>query len=466
MSECRVDMLLRACLQDKLILGDTCSKFPSIQFAHLTSDRVRQVAYGILYRYYEEHKRNPSTEEFQLLLSEEVESWDSLNILDKDKLEDNLIKLFLVMSSTLPEDFNPRFIANWLVEQYRATIGRSQMEDAYHQAVESGDYDELTSKVSDIKAKTTVGRKAHNPFLKKRRDGHRTSTGVGWFDKLTNGGYRKGNAYGLIASTGTGKTTFACQLAVAAASVGKNVQLYLTEQSADEPEIKDRFISLISERTLEDLDQYDNLDDMPLSEAELQTIDRLSRNLVIYDFSTEIGTLEELQNYADGRGEAPKADLVILDWIGRLGDSLIGTDRKFPDKTRSYQYIADELNRIARQLDISVVMFHQMAGSEGTSHSKSYNHTMAQECKTLFNNVAYGGVISPVEKTTDITTIGFTKSRFGPAMSQIVKREGAYSHFRALEGYKLVDGQYRKDFGPTQPVAKAPEPEAEIIWGD
>lgn len=204
------------------------------------------------------------------------------------------------------------------------------------------------------------------------------------------GGWRHGDSYLILASTGVGKTAHAVQEAVHLALRGYRGLLITTEESPWELELR-AFSNFCS---IEYAKIMDGFDKAKLSPAELKAANELVSQLkpkvsfvhwpydhaktVITDLAAE---LQQARNRLGG------LDYVILDQI-KDGLGKATTD---PHESRNaYQAAADRIARLATDENILAIAYAQASTTSGLDNP-SVDASCLTECKTMDKNMT--GVI-------------------------------------------------------------------------
>jgi KaiC/GvpD/RAD55 family RecA-like ATPase len=312
-----------------------------------------------------------------------------------------------------------------------------QLSQILQDNLESGKVDDVFKRVSALKSQTRTDKVPKNVFslAKDGNLGQLFSSGLSWLDELIGGGFRYGEAYGLLAETGGGKTTITAHLACALAAQGRKVMVIVTEQSFGEISLRAKYWATIAKQPWEEFLKYDDIDVIPddfVSPAVKSQIKVIQSNILAFDMS-DVSSMLDVVDLASQF----KPDLLILDWAGTLADRLMQEkDNAWNnDRALCLRAIANDMNTIAKQSKIATLVHHQLAPAAGKNPFRDYDHTMAMECKSFFFNLSYALIMAPRDKR-DVMRISCTKSRLSARKDCIVRLNGAMASFEPLAGYR------------------------------
>lgn len=280
------------------------------------------------------------------------------------------------------------------------------------------------------------------------------TTGLEWIDEPL-GGFREGDTVGLLGGTGSGKSTFAAHLAVAAAkreyyaaqAEGRSprwVAFFTYEESAGK--MRPRLWSAgfqIQRKRLENLThpltQLSHRGNMQpyeqnlhgsqgelLSEQERWTAGSvwMNKTLKLYDMSGSSdypnagnGFLPELVTCLEATMPMMTAPpfLVLADYAGLMCRNYMAANNM--DDSRLRHLLANFGNiarrEIAQRYGCTFVAVHQMAPSEGKRGSNALlHHTMAAEARAFAENMAACACIGNPDQTTGCRLLNWSKIRY------------------------------------------------------
>jgi len=425
----------------------------------------QRLVFGILYRHAKEHDSySIGAETLATYLKEVIDTVvgaDPFSTDNGSQLQVEVLNLYRYLVKPLKTEEGVEKAMDYCRKLYEQVAFRPKLERTIEDAMLNGTYDDISQTITETMSIMAGSREPYDPFdMGQTKDSIRISTGEKWMNRLTNGGWQAGLAYGIICPTGGGKTTMATQGAFGIAKEGRPVAVVYTEQTMKEREMVAKYWSLVTgvrsnDYCISDAKKLDELlNNVSLDDRETMKIVR--DNLQIYDFSIKSGSMSELRSIAAGRGGKRKPSALFIDWAGEFAKGLMATDPhvKADDETQALQYMADDCARIAREFMIPVIIFHQMGGSYVGGPMKDYNCNTAHRCKNFCFDLAYGIVICPCDEN-NITRIAVTKGRYSGKGYEIVRLDGDISRFTPMENYIKGPRRY-EDQGKrnTMPVEK------------
>ena len=258
-------------------------------------------------------------------------------------------------------------------------------------------------------------------------------------DDSLGGGFGKGEFSLVVAPSGSGKTTFGCQLAGTFGLRGFKVLFITTEQPPDElqPRIVSNLCGIRFDRirgglqrstlSLEERNRYEKI------------CGSLGANLHFADWSKNrsrsirTDLRAEVERFVTLNG---RVDVVIFDWIGRALGPGVGKDQHA--LRLAFQETGDALADIARESKIVVIGFAQAAiGS--TRGKKRIEQEDIAECKSLGRSATNVIGISALRDEADDDGSNFSPIQY-LSVSKARKSAGGLRRFRRqFEFQRLAD---------------------------
>ena len=258
-------------------------------------------------------------------------------------------------------------------------------------------------------------------------------------DESLGGGFGKGEFSLVVAPSGSGKTTFGCQLAGTFGLQKFKVLFITTEQPPNElqPRIVSNLCGIRFDRIRGGLQRSAlSLDERSRYE---KICGSLGANLHFADWSknrsrsirTDLRT--EVERLAAQNG---RVDVVIFDWIGRALGTGVGKDQHA--LRLAFQETGDALADIAREMKIVVIGFAQAA--IGTTRGKKrIEQDDIAECKSLGRSATNVIGISALRDETDDDGANFSPIQY-LFVSKARKSAGGCRRFRRqFEFQRLAD---------------------------
>ena len=441
---------LRAAYHNKMVLDSMTQRLePDMLLSgSVGGSRAQRLIYGALYDHYVKHHEVMGREQMRIQLFGLAQELDAREGPLAQQIIRELQEVWAEMRQPLEADFTTKKPLEFINYLYNEVVVKPKIEAKANEVLMSGKYDELSREISASTAKLSSSRQTCDPLnLGQTTEYRRLPCGEPWLNAITCGGWRAGNVYGIIAPTGGGKTTCARQASFAAAVQGFRTAAIYTEQSMQEREMVASFWSLVTGKPINDFLAYDSVDDFPegmINESHQEIAASMSKFMQVYDFSIEAGSMEEVRSIALGTTGNEKPDIVFLDWAGQMAKDLMSVNDSLKgDEATALRYVGDELAQIAREADIPIVVFHQLAPNAGTNPMRKYDHTMASNSKQFFFNIAFGIVICPKDKN-NVTRAVMTKGRYNGNPEVIIRLDGHLSKFTPLEGYTRGRTSYER----------------------
>jgi replicative DNA helicase len=172
-------------------------------------------------------------------------------------------------------------------------------------------------------------------------------TGFGDFDIAT-GGFLNGNLYIIGGESGGGKSTLGLQMVSQAAEMSMQTDFYSLEMTYRQiiPKLfsAKSGVSTLNMRT----GSIDKLDTEGIKESAIQTKEKMKMTII-----DDVFDIDEIERMAKIRKKRNDTKLIILDHLG------IVTTRQRGNKDVIYDDIAYRLKRLAKQLDVPLILLAQ-----------------------------------------------------------------------------------------------------------
>lgn len=338
-------------------------------------------------------------------------------------------------------EWHDELVQDWIKE----SIKEEEMR-RYKDALESEDIDEALEKLPDFSTSMQADPfqqiTLQNPFddlANNMEVAQRTPLGVDFLDYILDGGVCKGEAIGILAPSGGGKTTLALQIADAQVIARKHV-LYISTEQKLRGDVSIRSYCLAAKAPR---DAFKNgLDNVPPEIVE--TLEMQKKYWLQYfhfmDVSDlKIQTLEQIYKPLEdliAQGKPPS--LIIIDWWGRLRDNLTLNHVDVANKSESRARIAsrDWLHNIkqkAEKYDAATVVFHQLAGAEAKKSAKSTPSVYAAQEDSNFSNMFDFAFALSNRNAMDNARLSAGKARGAAKMEATVHLDGRYCRFKRAE---------------------------------
>jgi replicative DNA helicase len=306
--------------------------------------------------------------------------------------------------------------------------------------------DELAQKLNRIQlAQNKRDNKAMSVMSSLQNDtdvGDVLPSGIPKLDHHLGGGFRCGESSLVAASTGGGKTVFACQLAGQFATMGRKTIFVTTEQHPRE--LTPRFIanhcgipfSSFTEHTGGNLTIPESLmSDREYGVKILNTLNILDENIKYVDWSGGDGMSieKDLDLAIEAIMEDPEnpfpAEVVIFDWLG-------GALKKDANKDLRIMFLdgAEHLHNMAKRRKISLIFFAQLNKVKSRDKARC-DSSMLAECTALPDKASNAIYISSKRSEEDDRTFSLSqkfnvdKARKGPGGMLEVIRDFAHQRF-------------------------------------
>ena len=266
-------------------------------------------------------------------------------------------------------------------------------------------------------------------------------------DIAVGGGFCKQEHTLVAATTGGGKTVFACQLASYWASMGRKVVFVSTEQPpgqllyrmySDKCNVPFELFNKYKENPEQEFPD-DIMHDVSYLNAIEMFKNNIRGNLIFLDWSGSrksitgdlVNSLDVLRLHVDDF----EPEILIFDWIG--ASLAKGMDSR--DVRHLYTDVASHLKHIAVSANLCVVSFAQL-NKVLAKKARKCDHTMLAESKSLpdqcVNTIYISALKNDDPENQDVyfrkQFMNVDKSRFGPQGLIEVRRNFEYQRFESL----------------------------------
>jgi RecA/RadA recombinase len=283
------------------------------------------------------------------------------------------------------------------------------------------------------------GLKIENPFTNIAhyvQEAARRPTNLPFMDRILDGGLCVGESIGILAPSGGGKTTMGLQFAAGQVEQEEHV-LYLSTEQALRGDLAVRLFVLASRAERADFrygykglspDILNTLDKVsPLWEEYFHFVDCYSKKDNIKSIDDIFTPLNELIE----AGKRPK--LVIIDWWGRLRDYLTlnnkDSARSDSDQRMMNRNWLHRVKKSAENKNLSVVVLHQLAGSEAGKSAKHVASSHKAQEDSNFNNMFDWAFVLSKKDSTDMVTMVADKARAAANTKVSLHLDGPHCKF-------------------------------------
>lgn len=262
---------------------------------------------------------------------------------------------------------------------------------------------------------------------------------------MINGGFCAGEAYGILAPTGGGKTVLACQLAFERALRKEHTTLFLYEQPV-EGDIMERFMTLSTGVTI---DNYRDKDWSEVPEERKarfsEAMTDISPYLTVVDFSQGSAGTAGADDVISALEEITKmgypAKFIQLDWIGAMVRRVLGV-RGIPDEPGNYGPVytseVDKIMQYARSKGMCGLFYHQL-NTNANDRSPKVKPTAAEAM--FIRSYAYylDGCfcLGRMDETSQVCWLTTDKLRRGLRQSSLIRLAGGTMRFVEASGYTV-----------------------------
>ena len=285
----------------------------------------------------------------------------------------------------------------------------------------------------------------------------RIPTGVNFIDRASGGGGRTKEVWGILGSSGGGKTMLTVQMCVAQALMG-NYTVWATYEQSMEGDLTERMVANIIGGGLTSI-RDKNFND--ISEEDRRkywaTIAGLDEKLITYDMtkavpdpldpSSDRGVGAVWENVKKEKAAGRDVKIVIIDWLGELIMMLAGD--KNLDADRQYRFIGNQQISLARQMakeeDLLVIFFHQL-NTKVQDARPTYKPTKADayNMKAMCYNMDLMFALGNRDKN-NVAYFLSVKSRKGDTIEQMIQLDGERARFKDVYGWvPSRDGNFYK----------------------
>ncbi len=279
----------------------------------------------------------------------------------------------------------------------------------------------------------------------------RIPTGIVFLDQLLGGGTRAKEAYGFIAPSGGGKTTFSNQLAIGCARQHLHIFSFSYEEPVDNDYLHPMFVcaAQIPRTTMR---KYSKRSD--LSEADGRALDEaqvmIGQYLHVFDFSGcgdvvagDRGIAEFEAQLAEMANQGIMPHGIIIDWFWHMIMRWSGRENIDSNALRGYaQSKLAELKQIASKYGAWIWINQQTAAAEADK-KKVGSWNSAAELKSFANNLNFCVTLGAMNME-QIAEIYSSKARGACKQKFPIQFDGEYATFRSCSDDVVYDERKKK----------------------
>lgn len=394
------DKLIRLVLTDKY-LADQLEGILKPEYLEL---EYQQLLTKQLYKYKAEYDKYPTLETLATVIKLHLEE-------NKDSLKDikvtEIVQLFKKIKEN-PKIEDEGYIKNEAVKFCKdGEMARAIMESARILQEKKGDgkYEEIRALMDRaMKAGTenNYGTDYEKDFEERYKPELRNPITTGWdeIDKVTKGGYGKGELVVYLAPTGIGKSFILAHHAITGLNLGKKVIYYSLELSEGDVALRcDAGISGIS------------LDELESRKSEVfEKIKKIPGKLIIKQYPTNTASISTIKAHLDKTRivNSFEPDIILVDY----GDLLKGSSN--PDEYRlNLQKIFENLRGIAIEYNCVVITATQTNRSGSVAEVVTTNLISEAFNKCFVADFIFGFSRSVKEKIENKGKLFVAKNRKG-----------------------------------------------------
>lgn len=257
--------------------------------------------------------------------------------------------------------------------------------------------DKLREATLPVMAKADIGLDFYNPEHHKQDELERTSTGITFLDKCSNGGYWKGSLWCVMGAPKSGKTYTMHNLLASAVRAGVDTCLVSLELA------RTMCMSRIGSNLLSiNISQYQSAEESGVVGFKLKAMQASNfRNgrLVVQDFPTSKLSVSELASYLISTerslskpGKPFKFKVIFLDYINLMSDE---KGSKNDNSYTKIKNIAEGLRRIAKENDWCIVTATQTTRSQTDTEEISATDVSESSALNATLDMMFGIIKSP-----------------------------------------------------------------------
>lgn len=257
--------------------------------------------------------------------------------------------------------------------------------------------DKLREATLPVMAKADIGLDFYNPEHHKQDELERTSTGIKFLDKCSNGGYWKGSLWCVMGAPKSGKTYTMHNLLASAVRAGVDTCLVSLELA------RTMCMSRIGSNLLSiNISQYQSAEESGVVGFKLKAMQASNfRNgrLVVQDFPTSKLSVSELASYLISTertlskpGKPFKFKVIFLDYINLMSDE---KGSKNDNSYTKIKNIAEGLRRIAKENDWCIVTATQTTRSQTDTEEISATDVSESSALNATLDMMFGIIKSP-----------------------------------------------------------------------